>query len=366
MTVFQKLWHFVIKIIKVFVLSGAAVLGMFTTIILTFLVIAAMSMGKAATPDIQEKFANEKVSFGKEYASNSFLAVDVNGVILGDRQGLDGLAAFLSEGVTYGYDVKEQLREAADKNDVDGVILMVDSPGGTIFGSQAIADGVEYYKQKTGKPVITYVGGMAASGGYWTAIAGDLIMADHGTAIGSIGVIFGPFKYYDEVISEDGGAFMGGVVTQGGIETTYITAGRSKDIGNPYRRLTPEETAQLQESVNDSYSEFVKHVANERKLPEDKIRNEIGAMLFGELQAQKLGLIDMIGSKEDAYAVLAERAGVAANSYKVIRQIPSDDFFGTLLSAYTQQNAAKTATTSVCSLNTQILAYHGNVLSLCP
>jgi protease-4 len=159
---------------------------------------------------------------------------------------------------------------------------------------------------------------------------------------------------------------MGGVVTQGGIETTYITAGRSKDIGNPYRRLTEQEIAQLQASVNDSYGEFVKHVAADRNLSEEKIRNDIGAMIFAETQAQKLGLIDLIGSKHDAFSVLAKRANVAEGDYKIVRQHASDDFLSTVLSVVTKQNQTPKAATQLCTLHSQVLAFHGSVASLCP
>lgn len=348
-----------------FLLSGAAVLGMFTTILLTFLVIAAIGMGAAAGENQDTQFSSEKLEYGKESASSKFLIVDVKGVIMGDPAGLSGLEALFTEGLTYGYQVKEQLMRAADENKVAGVVLTVDSPGGTIFGSQAIADGVLYYKRATGKPVVTYVAGMAASGGFWSAIASDEVIADHGTSVGSIGVIFGPFKYYDKVVEEDGGAFLGGVVTQGGIETTYITAGRSKDIGNPYRKLTEQEIAQLQASVNDSYEKFVEHVSERRKITPEKIRTEIGAMIFSETQAQKLGLIDKIGSKHAAYAEVARLANIAEGDYKMIRQHSPDDFFSAVMGVIQNTKASPTAAVQLCTLHSQVLAFHGSVSSLC-
>ena len=258
---------------------------------------------------------------------------------------------------------------AAKDDDIDGVILVIDSPGGTIFGSQAIADGVANYRKETGKPVITYVSGMAASGGYWSAVASDLIVADHGTAIGSIGVIYGPFKYYDKVVAEDGGAFLGGVVTQGGVESTYITAGRSKDIGNPYRRLTEDEINKLQGNVNDSYSEFVAHVAAHRSMSEDKVRNELGAMIYGEKQARDLGMIDMIGSREEAYRILADKAGERGEDFRIIRQTNPTDFWSSVLGAVTQKQTptaeSSLSTLRMCGLSSNVLAFHGDVSSLC-
>ena len=86
--------------------------------------------------------------------------------------------------------MEDNIWQAAKEDSIKGVVLMVNSPGGTIFGSNAILDGVKEYKNETGKPVIAFVTGMAASGGYWASLGADEIIADSGSTIGSIGVIF--------------------------------------------------------------------------------------------------------------------------------------------------------------------------------
>lgn len=370
MIIFQKFGHFILRLIKFFFYGSAAVAGMMFTVIFGIVVLMAISAAAgagSASKSEAKAFSEEKTVYGKEDAKKTFLIVDVTGVIMGDQMDAEGWEALFSEGLTFGYNVKEQLMAAAKNDDIDGVLLVIDSPGGTIFGSQAIADGVKYYRQNTDKPVVTYVAGMAASGGYWSAVAGDLIVADHGTAIGSIGVIYGPFKYYDKVVAEDGGAFLGGVVTQGGVQTTYITAGRSKDIGNPYRQLTPEEIEKLQSNVNDSYNEFVAHVAQNRTISEDTVRTEFGAMIYGEKQALQNKMIDMIGSKEEAYRTLADRAGVSDDNFRIIRQSSAADFWGTVLGAVThkQTPSAGSLTPKLCGLTSHVLAFHGDVGVLC-
>lgn len=364
MSTFQKIGYFLLRCIKSFILGGAAVFGGFTAIIVVILMLVAIAAGTAAKAgDTAEKFSEKKLEYGSDDAKKTFLAIDVKGVIMGEPSAED-LASLFSEGITYGYDVKEQLAEAAKDKDIQGVILMVDSPGGTIFGSQAIADGVTAYRNKTGKPVIAYIGGMAASGAYWTSVSADEIIADHGTAAGSIGVIFGPFKYYDKVTAEDGGAFAGGVVTQGGIQTTYITAGRSKDVGNPYRKLTDQEIAAFQESVNDSYQEFVSWVSTRRSIPEDTIKNQLGALIYGEKQALKYHLIDKIGNKEDAFTELALRAGITNTDFKVVKEQPKHGMLSTIFGALTHTGTPKVAA-STCLLHSQVLAFHGDVNALC-
>ena len=372
MTIFSRFGHFILRLIKFFFYGSAAVTGMMFTVTFGILVLVAISAAASAgtsSETAEKPFSEEKTVYGDEDAKKTFLAVDVSGVIMGEQLSTDGWEALFTEGITFGYQVKEQLMHAAKDDDIDGVILVIDSPGGTIFGSQAIADGVANYRKETGKPVITYVSGMAASGGYWSAVASDLIVADHGTAIGSIGVIYGPFKYYDKVVAEDGGAFLGGVVTQGGVESTYITAGRSKDIGNPYRRLTEDEINKLQGNVNDSYSEFVAHVAAHRSMSEDKVRNELGAMIYGEKQARDLGMIDMIGSREEAYRILADKAGERGEDFRIIRQTNPTDFWSSVLGAVTQKQTptaeSSLSTLRMCGLSSNVLAFHGDVSSLC-
>lgn len=268
----------------------------------------------------------------------------------------------ISSGITYGYEVKEQLAKAADDDAIEGIFLYINSPGGTIFGSNAILEGVQDYKTKTGKPVVAFVSGMAASGGYWASLAADQIIADTGTTVGSIGVIFGPFKYYDSVVSEDGGILAGGVVTENGIQTTYITGGKSKDLGNPYRQLSAEEITTLQNMVNVSYEQFVSKVSQYRSIDPAVIKNQIGALIYSEQQAKELKLIDGIGSKEFAYTVLAQKANLGTD-YQITRLKQEPTFLGTLVGAVAPK---KTPTASgICPLASVIIAYHGDIQAIC-
>ena len=299
---------------------------------------------------------------GDDDADVLLVSIPIEGVILGEPSASDMLYYFSDLGVSYGYQIKAQLVELAQDDTVDGVILEIHSPGGTIFGSRAITAGVEAYKTETGKPVFAYIGSMAASGGYWAAAATDEIIADYGVTLGSIGVIAGPFKYYDSVISEDGGAFLGGVVTEKGISTRYITAGTSKDIGNPYRAMTEAEVAILQQSVNNSYQDFVGYVAKQRDISTEKITTELGAMIYDEKQALAFGLIDQIGNKQMAYQALTDSISPNA-SYVVKRASVPMGLFETLLlskNSFTQKSMV-----SICPFDSTILAFHGDVTTLC-
>lgn len=119
-----------------------------------------------------------------------------------------------SLGATYGFTVAQAIREAADQivddkknnhnlHNVVALVIGLDTPGGTVFGSQAVTDAINYFREKTDLPVYSDVVGMAASGGYWIAAATDTISAHLGTMVGSVGVISGPFRTYNGTIAID-------------------------------------------------------------------------------------------------------------------------------------------------------------------
>lgn len=308
--------------------------------------------------------------YGDELSANKLLAIDVKGPIEGSASSEDSLGALFGADLSaYGYDIKRQLVEAASNDVYGGVILQIDSPGGTIFGSKAIADGVAYYSSKTGRPVYAYVQGMAASGAYWAAASADRIIADAGTAVGSIGVIYGPFTYLDKVVAIDGGLLSGGVVTQNGVEQTYITAGEGKDAGNPFRRLTQREQEIMQQSVNDNYDQFVAYVAKQRDISEQAVRSDIGAHVYGEKVAQQKGLIDATLTRESAYIALAKAAGVSGSDFEVVTEASVDagllSWFSARLHA-TQPKTTSRAAAQACSGGITVpVVYFGDPTQVC-
>ena len=120
------------------------------------------------------------------------------------------------------------------------------------------------------------------------------------------------------------------MTTTGGITREYITAGRGKDAGNPYRPLTDEERAAFQQSVDNLYDDFVAHVSEERGIPEGTIREDIGALIFDNDQAQALGMIDATATLQEAYAELARLAELAPERYQVVEVKGDDSLFGAL------------------------------------
>ncbi len=359
--------NFFKNLIKLASYIFVGVFSLFTSFFVMFLVLIALAAGLAVgSVDTYTTDLDLEHHAGTPDAESRFVSLPINGLILGERDELPSYMELLSDlGITYGYEVKENLRILAENDEIEGVILEIHSPGGTIYGTAAIADGIDYYRNMTGKPVLAYVGSTAASGSYWAAVGADEIVADHGTMIGSIGVIAGPFKYYDGVMEEDGGLLGTGVTTSNGIETEYITAGRSKDLGNPYRPLTAEERNTLQQSVDNSYLKFVDYVASNRGLEAEFLREEIGALIFDEVQALDLGLIDAISSKDDAYVRLATLADVS--EFEILRPRSAGSFWSAFTGVLLPNFNAKSSKNlpAFCTERMAVLVYSGDVAALC-
>lgn len=268
--------------------------------------------------------------YGDESSKTYILSIPIRGIIIGDEDELGGVGSFLESGFTAGYDVERQLREAAENDKIKAVLLDINSPGGTIYGAHAIAQAVEDYRKKTGRPVYAFVSGVAASGAYWGAISTDKLIADYGSQTGSVGVISGPYTFYDDITAQQASLFEPGIVTQNGIQQLYITAGTSKDLGNPYRRMTEEEVRHEQTAVNNEYDAFVDYVAQRRKVPAQTIRSVWGALVFENKRALEYRLIDEVGDRQFSYTSLAKAADIS-DSFQVIEEESVQSFISTLL-----------------------------------
>jgi len=242
--------------------------------------------------------------WGTEGASGHLRAIRISGTIMTDAA--DG--ALLSSG-TYGYEVADQL-DSLKTDQADGVVLLVNTPGGTITGSKAIADAITRYRERTGKPVLVHVEGSSTSGGVYSTATANEIIADHGSMIGSIGVILGPLPRYKDVVATGSTLLQQGITTTGGISQEYITAGSGKDLNNPYRDLTEQERQRLQAMVDDDYEIFVAEVAAGRKLDPQSIRNELGAGIFSARQAVNVGLADAVMGRDEFFRHAATAAGL--------------------------------------------------------
>lgn len=174
----------------------------------------------------------------------------------------------------------------SDENN-QGILLFVDSPGGGVYESDELYLKLKEY-QDTDRPVYAAMGSMAASGGYYIAAAADQIYANRNTWTGSIGVTIGTL--YD--ISD--------LLTRYGIKTATITAGKNKAMGSMVEPLTQEQRDIFQSLVDEAYEQFTEIVATERNLPLDVTRNLADGRIYTAKQALNAGLVDVIGTSEEA------------------------------------------------------------------
>jgi protease-4 len=181
------------------------------------------------------------------------------------------------------------LKHAGDDPKVKAVVLHVDSPGGEVTASDTIYNAVRKFRDEK-KPVVIYMGSLAASGGYYVACGGKHIIANDTTFTGSIGVIMQTLKYK-------------GLFEKVGLESMVFKSGKFKDMLSGSRETTDEEREYIQGMVMQTYDKFVGIVAKERNLPEQELRNGLadGRVISGK-DALAAKLIDQIGSVEDAYA----------------------------------------------------------------
>ncbi|TNM62409.1 S49 family peptidase [Streptomyces sp. NP160] len=302
--------------------------------------------------------------WGDPAASGRLLAVPVTGTILGGTG--DG-ATFGA--ATYGYEVAQAI-DALGPGDADGLVLEMNTPGGTIHGSRAIADAVERYQQRTGHRVTAFVQGLSASGGMYAMAGADEVVVDHGSLVGSIGVISGPFERYRDVTGIPGSLLAPGVTTEGGITQEYLSQGRGKDFGNPYRDMTAEERDVWTRGLAREYDAFVAWVSQGRGIPEATVRDQLGAYLYDAQTAVDVGLADAVLGYDETYRRVAEGAGLDPADTRVDR-ITGPGALESLLGLAAPdhgreaRSALEPGRSAVCAGGPVVLAYHGDLAAAC-
>lgn len=352
-------------------------MAVFTGSIMVLVMLFAGAMGTAfqgaAAPKQVGVGSDMRYVEGNKQSKNEILSVPINGIIMGNRN-LDGGGAvdLMGFGVVYGYDIAEQLKSAAGRPEVKAVFMEYNTPGGTIYGSQAIFDGIKVFQEKAKKQVFVHIQGLSASGGVWAMVGADKIYADYGSMVGSIGILGPTLQYYNTPTALTGGLFAGGIETANGIETKMITAGRSKDLGNPFRRPTEEEIEVLERGVKSEYENFVRHVAAARKIEPEFIRTQLGALIFSNADAEKFKLIDGTRSRTAALDELAKTVGIEGD-YKVVRKgSPKSDLLAllTTLAEGGEESRLHLQLQGIkadkCALaGHHAIAYFGNIQALC-
>jgi protease-4 len=193
-----------------------------------------------------------------------------------------------------------QLKEARDDKAVKGVIIRVDSPGGTISGSDQIHNEITKYRSDTNQPAVAFMQGVAASGGYYSSVACDKIIAEPTAITGSIGVIM-EYLVLQQLLEE-----------KLGIMPVVVKAGSKKDWPSPFQIPTEEQLQYMQQRIIDpAYNRFVKIVVDGRSnLTEADVRRLADGSIYWANNALEEKLIDSIGYLNDAIAETKSLAGV--------------------------------------------------------
>lgn len=228
----------------------------------------------------------------------------------------------------------------ADNN--KGIMLYINSPGGTVYESDELYLKLVEYKEVTGRPIYAYFGSQACSGGYYIAMAADYIVANRNCWTGSIGVIVSLLNCKD-------------LYEKLGIEEIDITSGANKAMGSAGLDLTEEQYAILQSLVDEAYDQFVEIICTGRNMDDATVRTLADGRIYSAKQALEHKLVDAIGSMEDAKATLAQNYEIPVDITYHTPESASSDFMTALYGM-----AMKLKSESDTELATDIMENSGN------
>ncbi|MET0333121.1 MAG: signal peptide peptidase SppA [Rhizobacter sp.] len=233
-----------------------------------------------------------QVSFDRYLAGLKPAVVgDAIGVVVAEGEIVDGRAP---AGTVGGLSTSDLIRKAREDKSIKAIVLRVNSPGGSVYGSELIRRELEITRA-AGKPVVVSMGDVAASGGYWISMASDEVLADAATITGSIGV-FALLPSADKALEKIG-------VHTGGTTTTWLAG-----AGDPRRPPDPRFIELLQSTINQIYADFTGRVAAARKTTPEKINEVAQGRVWTGAQAKERVLVDTLGGYADAIKSAARRA----------------------------------------------------------
>lgn len=237
------------------------------------------------------------------WAGTKIALVDVDGVLRSERT--DGaLLGLPGENPVSLF--KEKLDRAAHDGNVRAIVVRIDSPGGSVTASDLMYDELRRFRERSGKPIVACMMDVAASGGYYIACAADRIYAHPTTVTGSIGVIV----ILPNVV---------GTMEKIGVRANVFKSGALKDAGSPFREMNERDKAVFQGIVSEMYERFLAVVGRGRpNLSPERIRELADGRVYTAREAREAGLIDEIGTLNDALAAAKTAAGIAGQKVRVV------------------------------------------------
>lgn len=274
------------------IVTGVVIMAVGVTGILSNIVADRLSQAKKEeSGSFFEEVMSEKMSEVITLPTEEFIGV-IN--IVGE---IGSYSSTLTSTDSYNHDLYLEYIEQMENSDANkGILLYVDSPGGTVYESDELYLRLMEYKEKTERPVWAYFASEACSGGYYISMAADKIYANRNCWTGSIGVIVSLTnckELYDKL----------------GIKEIDITSGKNKAMGSSGLELTEEQYDILQGLVDEAYDQFVNIVCDGRKMDEATVRKLADGRIYSALQAKENQLIDEIGSLDDEKQALVETLG---------------------------------------------------------
>jgi protease-4 len=238
-------------------------------------------------PEWEEKYIEGR---GK----SKIVIIPVEGVI-SDQSTKDSIFGSVQESMVAS--IREQLRRAESDADVKAVMLKINSPGGGVTASDILYHEIMEFKKRKKVPVHALFYDVAASGGYYIAMASDHISAHPTTVTGSIGVIVRSFN------AKEG-------LDKIGVKEQSYASGNNKNMGSPFSEVTPEARQIFQSVVDDMYEKFLQVVQKNRtKISPNDLRKLADGRIFSAKQAQDKGLVDSVGYTQDAIEILQKEVG---------------------------------------------------------
>jgi protease-4 len=216
------------------------------------------------------------------------------GSIVSGRSGFDA-----TDGDLVGSEsIVEDIRRIRDDRSIRGIVLRIDSPGGSSVASDVILRELMLSKERAPeRPIVVSMSDLAASGGYYIALAGDEIVAQPGTLTGSIGIFTGKIVYR-------------GTLEKLGVTAEPVLQGANADIYSPLSRFTPAQREKVRVLMRDFYDGFVETTAAARKKTRDEVQAVAQGRVWTGAQAKERGLVDRLGGLEEALAAVKERVGL--------------------------------------------------------
>ncbi|MDO4586621.1 MAG: signal peptide peptidase SppA [Planctomycetia bacterium] len=278
----------------------------------------ALMMGETSLDSVA---VHEKTLSGSEMNPHKIAILPIEGTILGEEDGF----------------IRNAIRQAYEDSRIAAIVLRINSPGGTMSGSDYYYHHLMTLKKERNIPIIVSMGDLAASGGYYLAMTGDKIFAERSTWTGSIGVICPLYNAAD-------------LCSTIGVQSNAITSGTMKGMGNITKPMSEEEKEIWQHLVDQSYEQFLdvvrkgrpNFVLSDNADPnDDPLRKIADGRIYSAQQAKSNGLIDEIDFLDAAVEEAINRAGCSKNKVQIVRYQEEESFFSALKVQSKDQNISK-------------------------